>query len=233
LGVNSQQLSHNPVAISRTRARTSRMWRMLMPACLAVVILSGTGTGQAIAATPLSPTATVQDAIQRVVSILRNTEFDRDTRWLEIGRVIDARFDFRSMSQSVLSANWRMATVTEKAQFVEFFSQYLEVVYRTKIEAYSDQNVEFVGEDIRRDRASVDTFIVANNIRVPVTYRLKNNDGEWFVYDVLIEGISLVNNYRNTFSAIIQAEGMEGLLTDLEGRISDYKAKHGGLLPPE
>ncbi|MEQ8662707.1 MAG: ABC transporter substrate-binding protein, partial [Gammaproteobacteria bacterium] len=135
-------------------------------------------------------------------------------------------------SQSVLASNWQEATPEEKRQFVEFFSQYLEDTYRTKIESYTDQSVEYLGEHIRKDRATVDTEIVTTSTRIPVTYRLKNNDGEWFAYDVIIEGVSLVNNYRNTFNAIIKAEGMSGLLLDLEGRIDDYKAKHGGL-PPE
>jgi len=136
------------------------------------------------------------------------------------------------MSQSVLATNWRTATVEEKRQFVEFFSQYLEDTYRNKIESYTNQSVVYINEQVRKDRAIVDTEIVTGVTRIPVTYRLKNNDGEWFAYDVIIEGVSLVNNYRNTFNAIIKAEGMDGLLFDLENRISSYKEKNGGL-PPE
>lgn len=180
----------------------------------------------------MTPTETVKEAINEVLKILRNDGYDREQRWQEIGRVIDARFDFRSMSQSVLATNWRTATAEEKRQFVEFFSQYLEDTYRNKIEAYTNQSVEYISEQVRRDRAIVDTQIVTDQNRIPVTYRLKNNDGQWYAYDVIIEGVSLVNNYRNTFNAIIKAEGMDGLLLDLEGRIASYKEKHGGL-PPE
>lgn len=180
----------------------------------------------------MTPTETVKEAINEVLKILRNDGYDREERWQEIGRVIDARFDFRSMSQSVLATNWRTATAEEKRQFVEFFSQYLEDTYRNKIEAYTNQSVEYISEQVRRDRAIVDTQIVTDQNRIPVTYRLKNNDGQWYAYDVIIEGVSLVNNYRNTFNAIIKAEGMDGLLLDLEGRIASYKEKHGGL-PPE
>lgn len=188
--------------------------------------------GVAPAASALTPTETVQEAVGQVLDILRRDGLTREQRWNEIGRVINARFDFRSMSQSVLSTNWRAATAEEKRQFVEFFSQYLEDTYRNKIEAYTDQRVEYVAEQVRKDRAVVDTEIVTDQARIPVTYRLKNNDGEWFAYDVVIEGVSLVSNYRNTFSAILKAEGMDGLLTDLEGRIANYKARHGSLPPP-
>ncbi len=179
-----------------------------------------------------TPTETVADAVNQVFKILKNEDFGREQRWAEIGHVIDQRFDFRSMSQSVLATNWRTATVEEKRQFVEFFSQYLEDTYRNKIESYTNQSVVYINEQVRKDRAIVDTEIVTGVTRIPVTYRLKNNDGEWFAYDVIIEGVSLVNNYRNTFNAIIKAEGMDGLLFDLENRISSYKEKNGGL-PPE
>jgi len=184
-----------------------------------------------LSAAALTPTATVQQAVDAVLAVLKNADLNREQRWQEIGRIIDARFDFRSMSQSVLATNWREATKEEKRQFVEYFSQYLEDTYRNKIETYTDQRVEYIAEQVRRDRAVVDTEIVTAETRIPVTYRLKNNKGEWYAYDVVIEGVSLVSNYRSTFNAIVKAEGMEGLLTDLEGRIADYKAKHGGVPP--
>jgi phospholipid transport system substrate-binding protein len=184
-----------------------------------------------VSAAALTPTETVRQAVDAVLAVLKNDNLGREERWQDIGRIIDARFDFRSMSQSVLATNWREASKEEKRQFVEYFSQYLEDTYRTKIETYTDQRVEYVAEQVRRDRAIVDTEIVTARTRIPVTYRLKNNKGEWFAYDVVIEGVSLVSNYRSTFNAIVKAEGMDGLLTDLEGRIADYKAKHGGLPP--
>ncbi len=200
-------------------------------ALVALTFLCGIAMSGAVRA-EMTPTAAVKEAIGEVLVILKNDTYDREQRWAEIGKIIDARFDFRSMSQSVLASNWQEATAEEKRQFVEFFSQYLEDTYRTKIESYTNQSVEYIGEHIRKDRATVDTAILTDAARIPVTYRLKNNDGTWFAYDVIIEGVSLVNNYRNTFNAIIKAEGMNGLLIDLEGRIADYKEKHGGL-PPE
>ncbi len=178
-----------------------------------------------------TPTETVKVAIDQVIAGLQGHSLEREQRWASIGRIINDRFDFRSMSQSVLATSWQEATTEEKRQFVEYFSQYLEDTYRTKIESYSDQRVEYLAEQVRKDRATVDTAVVTSDKRIPITYRLKLTKGKWVAYDVVIEGISLVNNYRSTFSAIVKAGGMDGLLTDLEGRISDYKAKHGGLPP--
>ena len=185
--------------------------------------------GAARAAT--TPTDRVRVAISDILSVLKDDALDRDERWLRVGKVIDEGFDFRSMSQSVLATNWRTATTEEKRQFVEYFSQYLEATYREKIEAYTNQRVEYLNESQRGDRATVDTIIMTDSTQIPVTYKLKLNDDGWYAYDVVIEGVSLVNNYRSTFAAIIKTEGMDGLLLDLEDRISRYKAEHGGLPP--
>lgn len=196
---------------------------------LVAVVLLMVLASPALAA--FTPTDTVKDAINQVIAELKGHSLEREQRWASIGRIINDRFDFRSMSQSVLATSWQEATSEEKRQFVEYFSQYLEDTYRTKIESYSDQRVEYLAEQVRKDRATVDTAVVTSAKRIPITYRLKLTKGEWVAYDVVIEGVSLVNNYRSTFSAIVKAGGMDGLLTDLEGRIADYKAKHGGLPP--
>lgn len=198
---------------------------------LALALL-GLGLIGAAAWAAANPTERVRATVDEIIAILKDPAWTRQERWARIGDIIDARFDFRSMSQSVLATNWRASSKEEKRQFVEFFSQYLEDTYREKIEAYTNQRVEYRKETVKDDRAVVDTVIVTDTTEIPVTYRLKNNDGEWFAYDVVIEGVSLVNNYRNTFDAIVRSEGMDGLLKDLEGKIADYKETHGGLPAP-
>jgi phospholipid transport system substrate-binding protein len=178
----------------------------------------------AIAADLSTPTGRVKDSVQKVISILKDKSLKRENRWDKIGIVINDSFDFRSMSQSVLATNWKKATPEERQQFVVFFSQYLEDTYRTKIEAYTNQKVDYVGETIRGKKAVVETKIITDSTEIPVNYKLKNNDGTWFAYDVVIEGVSLVNNYRSTFAAIVKNDGMDGLLIDIQSRINKYKA---------
>lgn len=187
------------------------------------LLLVSAGAG---AAAP-TPTETVHVAVDRVFDVLRQPGLSQAQRWSDIGAVINERFDFRSMSQSVLATSWKEASTEEKRQFVEYFSQFLEDTYRNRIEAITSSRVEYLGEQVRNDRATVDTLVITPERRVPITYRLKNNEGQWMAYDVVIDGDSLVNNYRDTFSAIVKAGGMDGLLTDLEGRIANYKQKHG------
>lgn len=175
-------------------------------------------------AVPSSPTEQVRTTIDGILQILQDGTLSRETRWERIGALIQSRFDFESMSQRVLSTNWKKATREERRQFVEFFSQYLEDTYRSKIEAYTDEQVRYVGEKIKGERAVVDTTIVTDTAEIPVSYKLKQTDGEWLGIDVVIENVSLVSNYRNTFAAIVKTEGMEGLLNDLQRRIARQKS---------
>ena len=171
-----------------------------------------------------NPTARVKDSVKKVILILKDDSLAREIRWKKIGAVIDKSFDFRSMSQSILATNWKTATPAEREKFIEFFSQYIEETYRAKIESYTNQKIEYTGETINGKRAVVETLIITDSAEIPVNYKLKNNDGTWFAYDVVIEGISLVNNYRSTFSAIVKNDGMDGLLNDIQSRINKYKS---------
>ena len=180
-----------------------------------------------------NPTARVKDSVEKVITILKDESLEQEIRWKKIGIIIDKSFDFRSMSQSILATNWKTATPMEREKFVEFFSQYLEETYRTKIEAYTNQKVEYVGETINGKRSVVETLIITDNTEIPVNYKLKNNDGIWFAYDVVIEGISLVSNYRSTFSAIVKNDGMDGLLNDIQFRIDKHKSSNQSLPYPD
>lgn len=179
-----------------------------------------------------TPTARVKDSVNQVVAILKDSSLDRDTKWRRIAEVIDEGFDFRSMSQSVLATRWQDASQAERRQFIQFFSEYIEEVYRSKIESYSDQRVVYKDEVIHGDRAVVRTMIITSNTQIPIDFKLKNNDGEWYAYDVVIEGISLIANYRSTFAVIAKDEGMDGLLENIRDRIEQYKRKYGKLPPP-
>lgn len=181
--------------------------------------------GLSFAATSASPTAQVKSAVNGILRILQDTSLNREARWEKIGVIIKQRFDIEAMAQSILATNWKRATPEEKRDFIEFFSQYLENTYRKKIEAYTDEEVRFLTETIRGERASVETSIVTDTVEIPLVYKLRQSSGEWRAYDVVIEGVSLVANYRNTFAAIVKSEGMDGLLNNLQGSIAKYKAE--------
>ena len=195
-----------------------------LPALTRFLLLMCLSTG-AIAA--VSPTALVKKGIDDVLLVLNDKTLDQSQRRLalqkEIRKVIQQRFEFRSISKSVLSTNWRKATGYEQDRFIDFFTQTLENTYFSAIESYTGEEIKYVGEKIKDDRAVVDTLIVTKKGDIPVNYKLKLIKDEWFVYDVVIENVSLVSNYRNIYTTIIKSSGMNGLLFKLESGLKNKK----------
>lgn len=196
----------------------------------ALVLLLAFGALQTAHAqsTPEGPKAQVKATVDQVLIVLRDTSLDWNTKEARVKEIVRERFDFRSMSQSVLATNWKKATPSEKERFVEYFSQHLMDTYLQKIQtATGDYHIRYTSEKVKGRRAVVDSAIVTGTTNIPVTYKLKNSNGKWFSYDVVIEGQSLVNSYRGVYSAVVKQQGMSGLLDNLQQSISDYKQRTG------
>jgi len=172
-----------------------------------------------------SPTERVRAAVNEVLTIVTDQGKEKQDRSKEIKAVINYYFDFQTMSQSILATNWQRASKEEKERFVEFFSEYIEESYLNTISSYSGQEIRYVDEKIHGNRAVVDTLIITDTAEIPVNYKLRYSEGEWQAYDVVIENVSLVSNYRSTYSTMIQQEGMDGLLNNLQTKINHYKLK--------
>jgi phospholipid transport system substrate-binding protein len=171
-----------------------------------------------------TPLARVEHTVNQVFALLNDDSLDQETRWEKVALVINDSFYFPGMSQSILATNWKKLPEAEQQQFVEYFSRYLELIYREKIEAYTNEKVVY-GEVLNRGSfAFVETFIITDTVKIPVHYKLKDHAGVWFAYDVEIEGVSLVANYRLTFAEIIGKKGMDGLFEHLEARVAKSKA---------
>ena len=177
-----------------------------------------------VIAAAVGPSEQVKITVDAILEIISDSSLDWAERQARIENIVDRRFDFRTMSQSVLARNWQRATPTERERFVEFFSQYLEHTYMEKLKEYTDQSVRYANEKIREDRAEVATFIVTDTGEIPVTYRLRKDSGEWFAYDVVIEGVSLVSNYRSVYAVVVKDRGISGLLDDLKEQINRYES---------
>jgi len=170
-----------------------------------------------------SPTGRVQDLTTRIIDTIQNNPQNRNARWTGISTLIYDGFDFRSMAQGILLNQWRRASEDERRKFTDFFSQYLEVTYSTAI-----QNIIYRDELIEGEMAIIQTVLHAGAEVTTVDFRLKDNDGIWFAYDVVVDGISLVENYRTLSNAINQGEGMEALTSDVQRRISRFRDQAAG-----
>ena len=168
-----------------------------------------------------SATDAVRTSVDTIIGILKDASLNQSARREKIRTVIAGRFDFRAMSQRTLATNWRKASKEEQQQFVELFAELIQNTYIGRVEAYTNEEVKYPGEKITDDRAVVDTLIVTSSAEIPVTYRLYLKDDRWLVYDVNIEGVSLISNYRNSYQEIVKREGFAGLLAKMEEKVKE------------
>ena len=178
--------------------------------------------GLAASAT-MTPTDQVRSTVDAVLSTLKLENLDRGARREKIRSSLQQIFYYRAMSQRTLATNWRKASPAEKDSFVKLFSTLLENTYMGKIEAYTDERVEYVGEKIKGKKAIVDTMIVTGSVNIPISYKTVLKDEKWLIYDVVVEEVSLISNYRSSYKAIVKKEGMDGLLTKMEQKIKQQE----------
>ena len=169
------------------------------------------------------PTDQLRGSIDLVLKIVTDPELKKEAKTAErrkrIRAVVNQIFDFSEISQRCLGRHWQARTPAEKEQFIALFGDLLENAYITKIESYSGEKIQYPGDTIEGDLALVKTRIVTKQeTEIPVDYRMFLKDGRWAVYDVSIEGISLIGNYRTQFNAVIQRSGYRDLVAKLKAK---------------
>ncbi len=187
---------------------------------LSAIFLFGQ-VSQAVAAP--APLMQVQGTVDSVIQILQKVDLDRDQRRDALSKVIRQRFNFRSMSQRTLARNWKDATPEEQEQFVKLFTELLEATYIGRIETYNNERVVYDKERIKKKKAIVDTHIVTPSVKIPITYKLQLKGEEWLVYDVVVEEVSLIRNFRSSYGDIVKKEGFPGLLSKMEAKIEELR----------
>lgn len=188
---------------------------------MALVVIFVLATLPAVGAE--GPQAQLEKSVTRIMEILRDDAMQDDARKQQITDLVRQRFDFRVMSQYVLGPQWRTTSAEQQERFVKLFSDLLEANYVDKIDAYDDQKISFVGEQIRDNRASVESLVLDGSKEIPIEYRLVDTQGEWLVYDVIVEGVSLVRNYRSSYREIVRKEGIDNLLTRMEDKLTELR----------
>jgi phospholipid transport system substrate-binding protein len=192
-------------------------------AVAAAVILCPGGAAPAAVA----PTEAVKHTIDEVLRILNDPELQRPARLMErrklLERVIGARFDYREMAKRTLPATWRTLTEAEQKEFVDLFQSFLSASYADKIEGYSGEQVRYLSERLEGTYAEVSTKIVSEKTDIPIDYRLMSRSGDWFVYDVIADGVSVVRNYRGQFDKIMRESGYPGLVEELRKQSKEAK----------
>ena len=195
-------------------------WRMVFVWVSVVAVLSFISPPSAVAG-PL--TDQVHESIDTVLKLVSDPELKKDARTIErrrmIRQVAAELFDFTEISQRSLGTHWRARTPAEREQFITLFGDLLEYSYVSKIETYSGETIRYLGEAVDGDQAVVKTRIVTKQgTEIPVDYRMMKSGSRWLVYDVNIEGVSLVSNYRSQFNTVIQRSGYRDLVAKLKAK---------------
>ena len=167
------------------------------------------------------PEGLVKGTTDRVFTILKNPTLKKADKAQErkqrLGEEISVVFDFEEMSKRALGRHWRERSPEEKKEFVDLFSYILQDSYIGKIDAYTGEEVVYVGEKQDSPYATVQTKIITKTgTEIIIDYRLLDEQGKWRVYDVIIEGVSLVNNYRTQFNNILIRSSYEKLVEKLK-----------------
>ena len=202
------------------------MTRIRPCAVMLAALLAILSAGEAAAG---PATDQLKGAIDRVIKVLEDPSLKGDDRVVErrtaVRKIANEIFDFNEIARRALARHWQPLTDKQRVEFVSLFSDLLERSYMSKIELYGCEKIQYIGERVDGETASVATRIVTKNgTEVPIDYRLLKKGDRWMVYDVSIEGVSLVSNYRTQFNKIIQTGSFEDLMQKLRTKQGELSA---------
>ena len=167
----------------------------------------------------------LKGTIDKVIQIVKDEALknDHQARRAALRKTIDERFNYRQMVMRSLAKNWDARSDQERQEFTALFKSLLENSYANKLEAYRDEKINYLDELIKGEYALVKTEVVRRSTTIGVDYKLIQENGNWKVYDFVIEGVSMVRNYRSQFTKIIRRDSYEVLVQKLTDKIHDIK----------
>ena len=173
-----------------------------------------------------APLKTVESHVHKVLEVLKDLSLQgkggkkakKDKLW----SIADAMFDYVELSRRTLGRHWEELSCAQQKEFARLFSRHLGNVYMDRILTYQDERIIFYRESmVAKQRAEVRSRVVSESKEIPVHYRMVVKDGTWKVYDVVVEGVSLVRNYRSQFNKILQTKSPEALLEILRKKLEE------------
>ena len=199
-------------------------------AALLAVGLAVTAVGPASAGVP---TDQLRSAVDRVLKTLDDPSLKGEAkvadRRVAVRKIANEIFDFGEIAKRSMARHWQPLSEAQRSEFVGLFADLLERSYISKIETYGGEKIQYTAERVDGDYATVSTRIITKNgTEVPVDYRMIKRGDRWLVYDVSIEGVSLVSNYRTQFNKIIQTSSYNELVSKLKNKQDELMAEDKG-----
>lgn len=173
-------------------------------------------------AEPDSATEAVKTTIDEVLKVLGDENLKKpdrkEERLAKLEEIIGKRFDYAEMGKRTLGRHWKEMNNSQQTEFVDLFQEFLSNTYAGNVDGYSGEEVQYLKERRKGDFAEVQTKVVSDKLQVPLDYRLLKKSNGWYVYDVVIDGVSLVKNFRGQFDRIINSSSYEGLFEKLRSK---------------
>ncbi|MEA3347546.1 MAG: ABC transporter substrate-binding protein [Pseudomonadota bacterium] len=180
------------------------------------------------------PSRQLEVSIDHLLEVLRDKSLKGDEkqtlRHQRIAEVVFLQFNMRRMAMLSLGRDWRGLNEAERNRFTELFRDLLKKSYVATIDGYADEQISYRKEIIKGDKAEVRTMVisVSRGIEIPLNYKLQVKEGKWLVYDVIIENVSLVRNYRSQFSPIMKKRGFSELIAQMVKKVAEAGKKEDG-----
>ena len=169
-----------------------------------------------------SATEAMKETLDQVLKVLGDESLKAPERAQErletLEKIIEKRFDYREMGKRALGRHWQKLSGTEQEEFVRLVQRFLSKTYAGNVDGYSGEQVRYLKERRKGDFAEVQTTVLSKKLEISLYYRLLKSSQTWRVYDVVIDGVSLVKNFRSQFGRIIEAESVHGLLEKLRSK---------------
>jgi phospholipid transport system substrate-binding protein len=217
--------------------RTARSIVFALPLFLAALTWSVAFSSSGQPSEP--PTEVVRSTLTKVFRILEDEALKDPAKLIPrrhmLEEVIASHFDYTEMSKRALAAHWIALTASERAEFVELFKSFLSDRYAEIIEGYSGQQILYLSERTEGNYAEVRTKLRSSKVEIPMDYRLYMKDGTWHAYDLVVDGVSLVKNYRSQFEKIIRSDSYQELVHQLRARtvVEDRKKQASPTIVPQ
>jgi phospholipid transport system substrate-binding protein len=171
-------------------------------------------------------TEAMKGTINEVIRILTDQGMKKPERAQErrklLEKVVGDRFNYEEMAKRTLAAQWQKLDAKQRAEFVDLFMKLLTNSYADKVEGYSGEQIHYLNERLEGDYAEVRTKASSGKVEIPLDYRLLKRGGDWGVYDVVVDGVSLVSNYRGQFAKIIRTSGYDDLVKQLREKSGQF-----------
>jgi phospholipid transport system substrate-binding protein len=180
-------------------------------------------------AAAVAPKDAIQSTIDAVLAVLKDKNLAAPAKKAErrgtIRSIIRDRFDFEEMAKRSLARHWKKRTEEERKEFVSVFSDLLEDSYIGKIESYTDEKITYDKGAMKKGGkyGVVNTTIVTSDVDIPIDYKVKLKENKWWVYDVVIEGVSFISTYRSQYNKIIMKESYAKLIQKMKNRLNESK----------